>query len=139
MKTLLKFLPLTALLFLILLTPAGCNASTATTVTGKTVTMVITSCDGTQPFTFQWNKNGTAIAGATGTAVPAGSTAVAGSAYVIASVTAADAGVYTCTVSNGAGSTLSDTATLAITTNPSGAVTGVTVTQNGFTTTYPVG
>lgn len=107
--------------------PASGCASAINTVAGPSVTMVIASCDGTQPFSFQWNKNGVAIAGATGTALPAGSTAIPGSAYVIPVVAASDAGVYTCTVSNGAGSTLSDTATLAVTTGPSGAVTGVTV------------
>lgn len=108
--------------------PASGCASAINTVAGPSVTMVIASCDGTQPFSFTWNRNGVPIPGATGTAIPAGSTAIAGSAYVIAKVTSADAGVYTCTVSNGAGSTLSDTATLTVTTAPSGAVTGVTVT-----------
>jgi|SRR5664279_106437 len=124
----LKLLLLFAVTAAFLSFPASGCASTANTVVGPSVTMVIVSCDGTQPFSFQWNKNGVPIPGAIGTAIPAGSTAIPGSAYVIAKVTASDAGVYTCTVSNGAGSTLSDTATLTVTTAPSGAVTGVTVT-----------
>jgi hypothetical protein len=139
MKTLLKFLPLGLLLGVVLLSPPSCVASTGSQVIGKSVTLYLVSCDGTQPFTFAWNKNGTAIAGATGTALPSGLAGIANSAYTIAAVAAGDAGVYTCTVTNSAGSTLSDTATLTVTTGPTGAVTGVKVTQNGVTTTYPIG
>ena len=76
------------------------------------------------------------IAGATGIALPSGVTGIAGSAYTISSVAATDAGSYTVVVTNTAGSVVSDTATLTISTAPSGAVTGITVTQNGVTTAY---
>jgi hypothetical protein len=117
-----------AILALTVLSFTSCvNASTGTTVAGQSVTIFVKSCSGTVPFTFQWQKNGANIAGATGVAIPAGVTGVAGSAYVINSAAVSDAGVYTCVVSNAASSTTSDTATLSFLTGPSGAITGVVV------------
>lgn len=60
------------------------------------------SANGSPPFSYQWQKNGAAISGATS------------SAYTINAVTAADAGGYSVAVSNVAGSTTSTTATLTV-------------------------
>ena len=57
---------------------------------------------GTAPLTYQWNKNAIAITGATG------------STYTIASVVSTDAGNYTITVTNSAGSVTSSVATLTV-------------------------
>jgi hypothetical protein len=79
-----------------------CYADTsATAQIGKNVILTVT-VDGTAPFSFTWSKNNVALAGATS------------ASYVIASATANDAGAYSCVVSNSAGSTTSDNATLTI-------------------------
>jgi uncharacterized repeat protein (TIGR01451 family) len=57
---------------------------------------------GAGPFAYQWNKNGTAITGATG------------ASYTIASTGTGDAGSYTVTVSNSGGSITSNPAALTI-------------------------
>lgn len=68
---------------------------------GRAVTLSVTA-EGTAPFTYEWRRDGVPLAGATS------------DRYAIASVGAADAGVYTVKVANSAGSTLSDAATLVI-------------------------
>lgn len=60
---------------------------------GQGVTFSATVTSGTAPVTYQWAKNGTAIAGATN------------STYTISEVLAASAGTYQITVSNSLGST----------------------------------
>jgi hypothetical protein len=50
------------------------------------------TADGTTPFTWQWSKNGTPIAGATN------------ATYTIASATTADSGTYRAKATNSAGS-----------------------------------
>jgi DNA-binding beta-propeller fold protein YncE len=79
--------------------------TTATATIGKAVTFSVSN-GGTAPFTYQWRKavNGVVadISGATG------------SSYAITSVQASDAGDYSVLVSNDAGSTVSDTGTLAV-------------------------
>lgn len=78
------------------------HADTAFTATiGQKVYFTVTA-DGTAPFTYQWYKGGTAIAGATS------------SLYTIATAAVADAGVYTATVTNSAGTATSDQATFAV-------------------------
>lgn len=57
---------------------------------------------GTAPLSYQWKKNGADLAGATSTT------------YSIASTQSADAGGYSVVVSNTAGSTTSNTATLTV-------------------------
>ncbi len=73
----------------------------ATVATGSSVTISVTA-NGTAPFTYQWNKNSFAISGATA------------ASYAISSAQFSDAGSYTVVVSNSAGSTTSDVATLTV-------------------------
>jgi len=77
-------------------------ASQLSVTTGQSVQLAV-SAQGTQPFTYQWRKNGTAISTATG------------ATYSLAAVSTADAGSYSVAISNSAGSTVSDNATLTVT------------------------
>jgi pectate lyase/pectin methylesterase-like acyl-CoA thioesterase len=61
---------------------------------------------GSAPFTYQWQKNGAPITGATGPS------------FSIAAAQLSDAGAYTIVVTNGAGSATSAAATLTVTTAP---------------------
>jgi hypothetical protein len=85
---------------------------TATLNPGDPATFTVTVA-GTQPFTYQWFKDGVAIAGATA------------NPFRIASLTPADAASYTAKVTNSAGSTTSPAAVLVVTNPP--VVTGITV------------
>lgn len=76
--------------------PAGSSVTA-----GSSATFTVTAT-GDSPLTYQWRKDGTAIAGATA------------STYTLASVAAADAGGYSVVVSNPAGSVTSNTATLTV-------------------------
>ena len=60
------------------------------------------AASGTVPFTYQWLKNGIAIAGATS------------ATYTIATVATTDAGNYSVTITNAAGSVTSSAATLTV-------------------------
>jgi ribosomal protein L30E len=64
------------------------------------------SAGGTPTPTFQWQRNGANLGGATG------------STYTVASVQSADAGDYTVVVTNALGSVTSAKATLAVTAAP---------------------
>ncbi|HYC92354.1 MAG TPA: immunoglobulin domain-containing protein [Thermoanaerobaculia bacterium] len=75
--------------------------SSQTVDEGKDVAFEV-EADGTFPFTYQWLRNGVAIAGATAETLS------------LKSVTSADAGSYSVQVSNAGGSTTSNAATLAI-------------------------
>lgn len=81
---------------------------------GTPVTLQFISADGTAPFTFQWQKNGVNIAGATGNILSMQPT------------TQNSAGVYTVVVTNAKGSTTSNKLNLSITITiaPSNAVAG---------------
>lgn len=94
---------LTALFIAVALVTTTGHAAVATALTGKTVTFNVTA-NGTTPFTYQWKKAGVNISGVAATSNP----------YIIGAVTLADAGVYTVSVTNSAGSTLSDTGTLTV-------------------------
>jgi hypothetical protein len=72
---------------------------------GQTVTFDATA-SGTPPFTYQWKKGGTNIAGATSIS------------YVLANVTISDAAAYTVEVSNSLGSSLSNIANLSVVNPP---------------------
>jgi len=69
--------------------------------TGSTVVLTV-SVNGSRPFSYQWQKGGANLAGATG------------DNYRIASAQAADAGTYAVTVSNSLGSTKSNAVTLTV-------------------------
>lgn len=69
--------------------------------TGKTVLFTVTA-SGTAPLSYQWQKDGAPIPGAT--------TAI----YTIPAVTSADGGTYTVVVTNACGSVTSAPATLAV-------------------------
>ena len=79
----------------------GQAATTGTVTTGHQVTFSVTA-NGTLPFSYQWFKNGTTIAGATA------------QNYVIGSILVSDAATYTVSVSNTAGSTTSNNAVLTV-------------------------
>ncbi len=70
-------------------------------LTGSTVTFTVVA-NGTTPLTYQWNKDGIALSGQTGTSL------------TIPSANASSAGNYTATVTNSAGSVTSNAANLAV-------------------------
>ena len=95
------------------LTTAGASTPVAPSITsgpsdqsvtsGQTATFAVTA-DGTAPLTYQWQKNGVDIAGATG------------ASYTTPATTLADNGaLFRCRVTNGAGSVTSSSATLTVT------------------------
>ena len=88
--------------------------SNAAVVTGGSATFSVIAT-GTPVPTYQWQKNGASIAGATG------------SSYTIASATVADAAGYTVIVTNSAGSVTSHAALLNLIIAPSHAVITITV------------
>ncbi len=97
------------------------NTTAAATV-GKAVTFSVSN-GGTAPFTYQWRKavNGVVadISGATG------------STYAITSVQSSDGGDYSVKVTNDAGSTVSDTGTLAVMAPPTNDNFASAVTLSG--------
>jgi subtilisin-like proprotein convertase family protein len=96
------FIFLTGLFFTAGITAHAASASVAT---GQAATFSI-AVNGTAPFTYQWYKNGAAIAGAIS------------STYQISSMQTANAGVYSALISNSAGSTTSDSATISLASAP---------------------
>jgi hypothetical protein len=90
---------LTASLFALVCSIA--NGASATATVAQSATLAVTA-NGTAPFTYQWSKDGVALSGATANPLQ------------IASLTVADAGNYTVKVSNSAGSTTSDIASLQV-------------------------
>ncbi len=86
--------------------PAITTQPASQTVTAGTNVMFSATATGTAPLAYQWNFNGAAIAGATS------------ASYAINNTQAANAGNYTVTVSNRAGSVTSSTATLTVNAPP---------------------
>lgn len=101
MKNLFKIFTAIFALFCLSAFSYGQAATTATATVGHSVTISVTA-SGTTPFTYQWAKNGTNISGGTT------------STYTIPSVVLTDAATYVATVSNVAGSTVSNNAVLSI-------------------------
>ena len=116
MKKLLNILIVATVLtvFFLAFSPLCFADQTATVAPGKTVTFSLT-VSGTPPFTYQWQKDGVAIAGATG------------ATYVIPSIAAVNAGSYTCVISNLAGNATSDKGIITVAVLPNGQIT-VTIT-----------
>jgi hypothetical protein len=110
-------------------------ASTAPTISTQPANVTVTAgasatftvvATGTPTPTYQWKKAGTAISGATS------------ATYTIAATAAADAGSYTVTVSNSAGSVDSSAATLTV--NPAGGGNvAPTITTQPTSATVTVG
>jgi hypothetical protein len=75
--------------------------SAQTVTVGDSVTLNVTA-SGSAPLGYQWQKGGIAVPGATAATLP------------LTAVTTADAGDYTCVVTNVAGSAISDPATLTV-------------------------
>jgi hypothetical protein len=87
--------------------------SSQTIASGSTVVFTAVATGGSAP-TYQWSRNGTAIAGATG------------STLLLSGATAANAGSYTCAATNSSGTTTSNAATLAVvTTANAGRLTNI--------------
>jgi len=92
------------------------NPAGATVVEGQTATFAVIA-QGTAPLSYEWRRNGTAIAGATA------------SSYTTPPATTADDGAnYRCVVSNLAGSTSSAPATLTVVDGTAPIITQVQVT-----------
>lgn len=105
-----------ATLFLFAAALVAPAADSKTAVIGSEIVITVTA-SGTQPFTYQWYKNGAEISGAKS------------QTYTIASATLADAGSYSATVVNDAGYVMSDTAVLTLTiVKPTDAKTSIKVT-----------
>jgi plastocyanin len=96
-------LPLAVLVItsIALLCTISAQAAAGTATVGQAVTFSATA-DGTTPFSYQWNKNGTNITGATG------------ASYSISSVQLTDAGTFCVVVSNPAGSATGNGAVLTV-------------------------
>jgi hypothetical protein len=75
--------------------------ASATVTAGSGVTFTV-AASGDAPLSYQWQKDGTAISGATS------------ASYTIASAQTGDAGSFTCVVTNSAGSATSNAATLTV-------------------------
>jgi Domain of unknown function (DUF4082)/Immunoglobulin domain/FG-GAP-like repeat len=106
-----RVLSVLAVLGVMLFANSTAQGATGSVVVGQSVTFSVTA-NGTVPFTYQWYKNSAAIAGATAATCS------------ISSVQTSDAGSYSATVSNSAGSTSSDTATLVV--NPAAVAPTIT-------------
>jgi hypothetical protein len=114
---------------LALIAPPSISSQPAsvTTVAGNSASFSV-SASGTAPFSYQWYLNGSAITGATS------------SSYTIAAVTSLNAGTYTVTVSNSAGSVTSSSASLSLIAAPviTGQPASITVASGksaGFSVT----
>lgn len=97
------------------------NFGAQTKATGESITFSVTAT-GTGPVTYQWFKNST-------TALPANPSATTAT-LALANLTPSDAGTYTCTVTNAAGSAVSGGFILSITAPPA------TVTLGALAATY---
>jgi len=92
------------------------NPNSQTITSGNNVTFSVLA-GGTAPFTYQWQKNGSNITGATS------------ASYTITGATAPDAGAYRCVVSNPCGIVPSLAATLTVNAAPISFVIGWSATD----------
>lgn len=105
-------------------TASGAVAPTITTqplsqsvAVGGSVSLTV-AASGTAPLSYQWSKDGAAIANATA------------ATYTVASATTASAGSYTVRISNAAGSVTSSPATLTVTTASGSSALSAAVTTS---------
>ncbi len=103
--------------------PAITTQPSSQTVTAGASVSFTVAASGTSPLTYQWKKSGTAISGATS------------ATYTIASAQSADAGSYTCVVTNSVGSATSNAATLTV----SAAATAPAITTQPTNTSVTAG
>ena len=96
----------------------------ATVAAGNSAIFSVTAV-GTAPLTYQWKKNGASIPNATN------------QTYTISSATSSDAGTYSVTVSNSAGSANSAGAILTVTSPNQSPTASITIPTTG--TTYVAG
>jgi sugar lactone lactonase YvrE len=89
-----------------ILPPTVSTAPASVTVNQGQSTTLSVSVAGTEPFTYQWRRNGVAIEGATGASL------------ALSAVQAAAAGSYTVTITNAAGSVTSAAGVLTVNTAP---------------------
>ncbi|MBV9928552.1 MAG: immunoglobulin domain-containing protein [Acidobacteria bacterium] len=109
----------------------GNNAGDAPSITQQPVSQTVSaganvsfsvSADGTAPLSYQWQKNGSPIAGATSATLS------------LTNVQGTDSGNYRCVVSNAAGAATSTTAVLTVQTGPvAPAITSQPATQTVVT------
>ncbi len=85
-----------------IVSPAISSHPNSLAVTAGSSTSLTVGASGTAPLTYQWYKNGSALGGATA------------ATYLIPATAVADAGSYTVTVVNAAGSATSHAATLTV-------------------------
>ena len=87
--------------------PSITSQPASLTVTAGATASFTVAASGTQPFTFQWQKNGAPVSGATS------------ATYTTPATTSADNGaVFQAAVTNSAGTTMSSPATLTVNPNP---------------------
>ena len=114
-----------------LASPAAKSAPGAPSITAQPISQTATAgkmasfavaATGTAPLSYQWRRNGTPITGATS------------SSYTMAATISSDNGaLFTAVVSNGAGSTTSNAATLSV--NPTPAAPSITAQPASQTVT----
>jgi len=80
--------------------------------TGYTMSLTAVASGGTGGYSYQWNKDGSPISGATS------------NVYTVSDVTDDDAGAYTCTVTNNGGSATSSIATVTVSSSSLALVMG---------------
>ncbi len=98
------------------------EASSLTVTAGQSVKIEVTA-DGTQPFTYQWRKNGATIAGATL------------ATYTIAAATTTDSANYSAVVTNAVDFTISDDAVLTVNSGSGGTAPTITTQPASRTVT----